>query len=81
MSGLAWWRMRHHDPAEHARLACFARVGGLPPPAAVRRSASLRAHSRGDPPHEGPSGDGQLVDFRTLLAAKCITTASRWRAD
>src|SRR5262245_12439475 len=23
-------------PAEHARLACFARVGGLPPPAASR---------------------------------------------
>src|SRR5262245_50476732 len=38
-------------PGDHDRLACFARVGGPPPPpAAVRCSASLRAHSRGDPP-------------------------------
>src|SRR5215813_9539013 len=42
-------------PGDHDRLACCARVRGLPPPAAVRCSAALRAHSRGDPPHEGPS--------------------------
>src|SRR5262245_33188428 len=51
-------------PAEHARLACFARIRG---PAAPRRQ-SLRsvAPSRGDPPRDGPIGNGQLVDVRSI---------------
>ena len=50
MSGIRTVAHAPRCPAEHARLGCSARVRGLPPPAAVRCSASLRAHSRGDPP-------------------------------
>src|SRR5215510_14333520 len=67
MSGLS--RVAHAPPwpAAHVPPACSAWVRGLPPPAAVRCSAALRAHSRGDPPRE-----------EAYSAAKTIETPTAW---
>src|SRR5262249_17270227 len=43
-----------------------------------RQSLPLVAPFRGDPPHDGPIGDGPLVDVVALVAATCIRTASRF---
>src|SRR5215510_8276339 len=70
MRGLLTAAHAPQSPAEHARLACCARVRGLPPPGASRSSRFARSLLPAPSPREGLFGTPYLF--------ACAWTVASW---